>query len=961
MIHSHFYIRSAVALFCSALFITSVAAPVNATVSDSLNADAVLNIQATDSIDYSDYINNIANKEKSDKDITVSAADNPHFSSELSPTIYTDYSGKTGKSLLTKEDDTITWDFYVSQSGSYSIEFTYYPVEGNGSPILRDILIDGNLPFKESSNISFERIWADESNEKSYDLSGNQILPAQVECPKWIVKEAMDSTGYINTPLSYYLEKGAHKITLYCRREPMLLYSIRLIPEVNNETYKEKTEEYKQNGIKSASLKYPIIIEAENAICKSDQTIYPYSDRTSPSVNPYSSSNILYNSIGGNQWKTAGQWIEWEVDVPTDGLCNIGAHFKQSLKSGSNSIRELYIDGKAPFNEALSISFPYKNAWQTDLFKNDSGEAFCFYLTKGKHTIRLKAGLGETSELLNSAKKYLLALNVAYRQIVIVTGTSPDVYRDYDFEQTIPETLEELKNLSKCLKDLSAAVENQNNGLMETTAVIRKLYRITDQMTEDPENIATLLNSWKDNISAFGTWINDQNEQPLLLDYLFIISPDSDSIPKSEAGFFKLVKHYFLQFFYSFINDYSSIGELDTKTKNSISVWMFSGRDQAQILRRLIGNNFTPSSNISVNLQLVSSGALLPAILAKNGPDICLGLAQEEPLNLALRSALVNLSDLPDFNNVFSRFNSALCEPFFFKNSYWALPETQSFPVLFYRTDILKEADISTEMLSTWESVLNNVLPKLRRSSLSFGLLPSINSYSMFLYQYGGSLYYDDGKTSGLNSAQAIQAMNDYTTLYTQYGLDISYDFANRFRSGEMPVAVADFTTYNQLTVFAPEIRGLWDILPVPGTEKTDGTIDNTSIVTVTGSVILSQSEKIYEAWEFLKWWTSQETQNSYGNDVESIIGSAARYNSANKNAFESIPWDSTIKKSLLRQSVSLQAIPQVPGGYFTTRSYDFAFRDIVYSGEEVRETLLNSADTINKEIKNKRDEYHLD
>ena len=56
-----------------------------------------------------------------------------------------------------------------------------------------------------------------------------------------------------------------------------------------------------------------------------------------------------------------------------------------------------------------------------------------------------------------------------------------------------------------------------------------------------------------------------------------------------------------------------------------------------------------------------------------------------------------------------------------------------------------------------------------------------------------------------------------------------------------------------------------------------------------------------------------------------------------------------------------MQAIPQVPGGYFTTRSYDFAFRDIVYSGEEVRETLLNSADTINKEIKNKRDEYHLD
>ena len=67
-----------------------------------------------------------------------------------------------------------------------------------------------------------------------------------------------------------------------------------------------------------------------------------------------------------------------------------------------------------------------------------------------------------------------------------------------------------------------------------------------------------------------------------------------------------------------------------------------------------------------------------------------------------------------------------------------------------------------------------------------------------------------------------------WTNLYTQYGVDVHYDFFNRFRTGEMPIGIEDYTMYNMLVVAAPQIKGLWKMYLLPGTVKEDGTIDKT-------------------------------------------------------------------------------------------------------------------------------------
>lgn len=66
--------------------------------------------------------------------------------------------------------------------------------------------------------------------------------------------------------------------------------------------------------------------------------------------------------------------------------------------------RRLLIDGEVPFTEAEYITFSYGSAWKTAAFGNENGD-YLFYLTAGKHTLRLECALGESAELLGSAER----------------------------------------------------------------------------------------------------------------------------------------------------------------------------------------------------------------------------------------------------------------------------------------------------------------------------------------------------------------------------------------------------------------------------------------------------------------------------------------------------------------------------------------------------------------------------
>ncbi len=891
---------------------------------------------------YSEYLAGIEGGEKGTKTISVEP-----------DTQNSTYDSKEAAEV--RENENLIVPVSVEEAGFYNISLDYYPVVDSSSAIKFELLIDGELPFYEAQNISLKRVWQD-SEEMEYDAQGNQIRLPSNEAPVWMTETLKDSSGFTQEPFRFYLTEGEHTITFSVYQNTLAVSRVTLTPPETLPSYEEVVSGYAENGYADADETYRI--EAEMASAKSDRSIVKVSDRTSPATVPYSGKEIVYNSIGAGSWKTVGEWVEWEVEAPTDGLYTLVLRYKQADKQGDVSFRTLYIDGQIPFQEAASLSFNYDGGWQTEALGNGK-DAYKFYLTKGTHTVRMEATLGDYSGMIARVSNVLNELNDIYTSIVMVTGSSPDLERDYQFEKTIPEVLVHIEETSAELKAVEKEMERltgETGG--RSTAVIRRLYTSMDRMLEDAETISKRLSNFMSDITSLGTWVNSSREQPLQLDYL-MLSNEAAGVPKDKSSVWDWIKYYARQFAYSFVMDYANVGNQETETDKEITVWISTGRDQADIIRQLVNESFTPEYGIGVNVQLVGAGALMPATLADIGPDVYLGMGQNQPVEYALRNAVIDLSRFEDLSGITGRFYEDSLTSFYLDGKLYALPETMSYPMLFYRKDILTDLGIKEEDLTTWESLLQKVLPELDMNNFDFGMQSSMNSYGSLLYQYGGSFYNEDNTASAFNTAEAIAAFEMMTSLYTDYGIPKSYDFANRFRSGQMPLAIADFTAYNQLSIFAPEIEGLWGMLPIPGVKDEEGNIDNTALCSVTGAVILEKSDAVEEAWEFLKWWTKGSTQSRYASELETAMGTGARYASANKEAMESVGWERGIRNALIAQQSSLAGMPNIAGGYYTTRSFDFAFRDVVYNGENLREIWTDAAAEITKEIESKRGEFY--
>jgi len=238
---------------------------------------------------------------------------------------------------------------------------------------------------------------------------------------------------------------------------------------------------------------------------------------------------------------------------------------------------------------------------------------------------------------------------------------------------------------------------------------------------------------------------------------------------------------------------------------------------------------------------------------------------------------------------------------------------------------------------------------------------PDFSNFLAHLFQRGGRLYNEEGSRTLLDTEIAIEAFDAYTKFYTHYKTPVVYDFVNRFRTGEMPLAFADYTNFNTLEVFAPEIRGLWGFMRMPGLKKSDGSIDRSVSTGTLACMILSNAKNRELAWEFMKWWVGTDTQLRLGRELESIMGAAARYPAADYEAFKQLSWGSEQMAILDEQRKWTVGTPEVPGGYFVSRHITNAVRKILNEGQDTRETLLDYTITINDELIKKRKEFGLE
>ena len=899
------------------------------------------------------------------------------------------YEGFDGTALYAGEETMLEFTFTAEEEGFYYPRIKYYPVEGKTSEIQRAFFVDGVLPYEELSLINFNRIWVTDVNETYTDSNGIlvkkwetdnqgfQVKPESVEAPEWTENYFYDSNGYITSPLAIYLEKGEHTLTVYAQKEPMLIGSIEFTSIDELKTYDQYLSDC--SGRASSSGQF-IRIEAENASKMSSQMLYPRQDQSSPAVYPSSPKLLLNNTIGGTSWQDAGQWIEWEFDVAEDGYYNISAYCKQNFVRGVDVCRKIYIDGEVPFEEMSDYGFGYEQSWREEILSDKDGNPYDFYLTAGHHTIRMEVVLGDMADIISQVQNTVQLLNSIYRSVIYITGVSPDQYRDYQIEKSLPGLEAQLQRAKDELDFAIARLELTAGNNSDKLTVLKTMRDQLIDLLKDEERFTKVISTYKTNVRACGNWITQVLPQPLQLDRIMIYSSGEHS-KVANAGWFDRAGYEMSRLYYSFIIDYNQIGNVAEDSDESVvlTLWVGTGRDQANVIKALIDENFTPETDINVNVQLVDMSTLLRATLAGEGPDVAIQVANtsgiagavlntgnDTPVNYGLRNAVLDLTQFSDYNEVKNRFSESASVPFTFDGAAYALPDTQTFPMMFYRKDIL--AEIGLEVPTTWDEV-KVAMTVLAKNQMEFGMLPSEQIFAMLLFQNGGEYYTENGDASALDSDIAVSVFREYCEFYTDYKLDKATSVEERFRTGECPIIIADYTVYNNLQVSAPDIEGLWDFTVVPGVLQEDGSINHTTGSTGLADIIMANTEHPDESWEFLKWWTSAQTQILYGREMESLMGASARVATANLDALAALSWPVKDYRELLEQFEQVKGIPQVPGGYYTWRNVNNAFYTVTTDSSQTgrtdyvatpREELMDKVLYINAEIDYKREEFDL-
>jgi len=443
--------------------------------------------------------------------------------------------------------------------------------------------------------------------------------------------------------------------------------------------------------------------------------------------------------------------------------------------------------------------------------------------------------------------------------------------------------------------------------------------------------------------------------QPLLLNQI-IIHGQSPDLPV-QAGLLRRVQSFFAQFF-------ATLAMRQTRDAGALEVWVSHTQQHLELLQHLTDTMFTAETGVAVNSSLMANDTNL--ILANAGgraPDVALGISSHLPYQMAIRGAATDLTQFPGFSDIAGRFSPGAFLQIMHEDGVFALPETQDFYVLFYRTDLM--AAFGLYVPDTWDDVIS-ILPELNRHGANFFVPMSspaahkpLMFTSPFFYQFGADLYMPDGLSTAINTPEGIAALTFMTDLFTLYSLPLQVaNFYNDFRYGSIPIGISNLTAYIMLTSAAPEVAGAWNIALHPGRAGENGEIARWAAGSAQMTMMLEQSQRKDEAFKFMEWWSRAETQTIFATNMILIHGPTFLWSSANLEAFANLPIPPHHIDVILRQWEFLHDVPLTPASYIIEREVSNTWNRVVFDGANVRVATDRAANTINREMRRRMEEF---
>lgn len=876
-----------------------------------------------------------------------------------------------GQSLDMKQD--FTFDVSVPQAGDYAIALTY--------ALPKSAVLDNTVSVTQLSEAGepvqtvraeVYSLWQDGTKDYELDRYGNEVSPAQLTLDREVTDYIRAYSSADGGPAVFHFPAGEQKISVVSNDSEIIIKQLRVVQLPAVPTY----EEYKSLHSGQVYDGAPLIIEGEDYAVKNDSTIRSKADN-SAAVTPYHPYYKWMATVDGNSWKTVGQRVVWNFTVPEDGWYQPVFHYSQRFKEGQEARRTVEIDGVIPYDAFREVGFAYTGSRYA--YEYTDGMV---YLTAGTHTLGMYVEMPQMQPTIAQVERIMDDLQDVGLSLQQVAGSDADATRTWEIEKYIPGVTERLTNIRQELEELYSYMEQQYGDEPASSQNLKLAADILAQVLKEPEKLPTRTEDINVGSSSATSYlaelINGWKNQGLSMDRIYLVGEDA-KLPNPNGNFFVNLWNGMKEFVHSLVAKEAAGTAAVSEDDQVLTVWVNRSVQYVEMIQTLCDSRYsgyTDANGNQITVQfsvMPDEGKLLLANASNTGPDVALGVSGDRPYQLALRGAASSLSEFADFDEyVEGKFLKEAFEPFIYNDQVYAMPETQQFYVLMYRTDIMDR--LGLEVPKTWEDVAN-MMPALRRNGMNFYMplsaqtgTKSVENLAIFFWQAAAakgedpafSMYDQDGIHTTVNSETNIEAFEVLTDLYLLYGLQNNMpSFYNNFRYGVTPVGIGTFSNYVQLLYAAPEIADDWAIAPVPGFAAADGAVHNQMPTIGSSAIIMEDSQKKEAAWDFIKWWLSDETQSEFARTLQSKYGSSYIWNSANVNAFAELAIPAEDRLVILEQWESAMNLRNTPASYMLERSLSDAWYNVVNKHIPVRRALNEAAVTTQQELTIKLQEFN--
>ncbi|MCL2405193.1 MAG: extracellular solute-binding protein [Defluviitaleaceae bacterium] len=862
--------------------------------------------------------------------------------------------------LLYMSGNSITSGEYVEftvtapATGEYEI-WVYYRTDPRQMRATEATLtINGEVTMPEMRRLNFESLWI--RSEPNVDRYDNQIPAMPTAYDGIISKPLQDSAHMRSLPLTFEFTANTYTLNFRSNDGYLSIYDVVLrLPRV--------IPAYTPANAAGTNI---AVIGGQDFFSANSASIRAAGEYT-PVLYPYSAERRLLNLMGGGSFTRPGDRVDWQVEIPASGWYYIGFMYRQSAKTDFPVFIDILVNGEVPTQAARAVQLQHSSTFTTMTVPAPSGANQTFWFEQGTHTVSVIIQIEPLSEVYALVDTMLREITDYRTEITRLTGgASPDRHRNFRLEEFLPDvggTLNSWADMADRALDITLGYSNGRVSSVFAGLGVAK--SSLESLAERPHDLPRRLNELSGapySVTRFlAQVLQDMDNNSVSIDRIVIFQADAE-LP-SRPGLFTRVVESIRRFFLSFTRREFEAGRSNDEV---LQVWMARPRPFVELAQQMVDAEFTPATGIQVDISIMPEmNRFALAAAAGNAPDVGLSVHYVMPSYLNIRGALADLRQFDNFRDVATRFPEGLFVPGIVEGGVYALPETINFWVMFYRRDIFEQLGIPVP--DNMDEVIA-ILPELQRRSMNF-FFPTAGMPAMRVFpgtmplilQRGGGFFGDTIGPSMLDSEASLEGFTFMTDLFTVFNMPIEVPFPGfyqEFRTGTLPIGIADVGTYNLLMNAAPELEGLWGIAPFPGLVQPDGTVSRYTTGGDTSSIIFACSDRQAEAWRFLDWWSSDDVQGNYATSLVALYGTTFLWNSANTSAFTQLPIPGEHREVILRQTQYMVEVPWVPGTYMVERELSNAFNAVVINGMNPRRAMDIAVIRIDREVERKLEEF---